>query len=418
MPGHERPDHELSALAALAGEELGRAVGGIAATHEAIADRAFAANGPAAAPARATHDAIAALAYGSVRLGSAAFGLLAAEVVRSGVAAEEQTVSHRPRGANALAVLSGLFGDALSESRSPLAPAMSIRLDGRIIHPDAEALRAAFPGAGGSLCVFLHGLMESEFAWGIASEGPQTYGSALAGELGCSPLYVRYNTGLHISTNGRDLSELLCAVSDAWPVPVTDIALIGHSMGGLVARSACHHGDARGERWVSLVRHTVSLGTPHHGAPLPRAVHVADAALHGVPETRALGALLRRRSAGIRDLRHGSLVDEDWQGRDPDVLRAAAVAEVPLLAGATHAFVSATVTRSPVHPLGRLLGDTLVLPASAEGRERRQQLVFAHSHALRLGGTHHLALLRHPRVRAQLCAWLGAGRTRPVIPSA
>ena len=120
------------------------------------------------------------------------------------------------------------------------------------------------------------------------------------------------------------------------------------------------------------------------------------------PETRPFARFLRRRSAGIRDLRRGSLVDEDWSGRDPDALRAKALCEVPLLPNATHAFVAATITRSDKHPLGRLLGDTLVLSPSASGRRLGLE------HGLALGGTHHLALLNHPEVYEQLRAWVEA----------
>ena len=127
-----------------------------------------------------------------------------------------------------------------------------------------------------------------------------------------------------------------------------------------------------------------------------------SAALHLVPETRPFARFLRRRSAGIRDLRRGSLVDEDWRDQDPDALRAKALTEVPLLEGATHCFVAATITRSATHPVGRLLGDTLVLvperlgPAASASRE----------HGLALGGTHHLALLNHPEVYDRLRSWL------------
>ena len=104
------------------------------------------------------------------------------------------------------------------------------------------------------------------------------------------------------------------------------------------------------------------------GAPLEQAVHAMSAALHLAPETRPFARFLRRRSAGIRDLRRGSLVDEDWRDQDPDALRAKALTEVPLLAGATHCFVAATITRNGSHPVGRLLGDLLVLAPSASGR--------------------------------------------------
>jgi hypothetical protein len=400
---------ELTALAGLAEAEFRRAVGGMAATHGAIADRAFRGVGPTAAPVRAVHDAIALAAWGGVRAGGGMLGRAATEALSARRERDRPALSRHAAGAAGLAVLAGLVGDSLHTDGSPLAPPMSLRVDGEAVPPLPEALAATFTAATARVCVFLHGLMESEFVWGVDGDGRETYGSALDRELGFTPLYVRYNTGRHISENGRELSALLQAIVAGWPVPMIDLVLIGHSMGGLVARSACHQGERQGAGWVSLVRHTVSLGTPHHGAPLPRAVHVADAALHAVPETRALGGLLRRRSAGIRDLRHGSLVDEDWRGRDPHALRSAAVAEVPLLAGATHCFVSAVVTRSASHPLGRLLGDMLVLPASAEGRERSSRLGFSDAHGLRLAATHHLALLRHPRVRAQLGTWLGAG---------
>jgi len=185
-------------------------------------------------------------------------------------------------------------------------------------------------------------------------------------------------------------------------VPVEQIALVGHSVGGLVARSAC----CAGGDWASLVRHTVSLGTPHTGAPLESAVHYAAAALGAVGETRPFAGFLRRRSAGIRDLRSGSLVDEDWRDRDPEALRAAACKEIPLLGGVAHHFVAATITTSPSHPVARLIGDWLVLQPSASGRSRTRVIGFQDGDGVHLGGTHHLALLNHPAVYEQLREWL------------
>jgi pimeloyl-ACP methyl ester carboxylesterase len=189
-----------------------------------------------------------------------------------------------------------------------------------------------------------------------------------------------------------------------WPVRVDEVALVGHSMGGLVARSACFY--AVESRWVKHVRHVVSLGSPHMGAPLEQAVHYASAALSALPETRPFGSFLRRRSAGIRDLRNGSLVDEDWKDRHPDALARVACQEVPLLEGATHCFVAATVTRSPKHPVARLIGDWLVLEPSASGRSRARRIPFKTEHGMHLGGATHLALLNHPAVYERLCEWL------------
>jgi pimeloyl-ACP methyl ester carboxylesterase len=194
----------------------------------------------------------------------------------------------------------------------------------------------------------------------------------------------------------------------AWPGGADGIALVGHSMGGLVARSACWHGAQDHAEWVRLVRQSVSLGTPHMGAPLEQAVHVLSAGLAALPETRPVANLLRRRSGGIRDLRQGSLVDEDSRDRDPDALRTAACAEVPLLEGATHCFVSATITRSDRHPLARLLGDTLVLVPSASGRSRTRRIPFDEEYGMHVGGATHFALLNHPAVYERLRDWLAA----------
>jgi hypothetical protein len=169
-------------------------------------------------------------------------------------------------------------------------------------------------------------------------------------------------------------------------------------MGGLIARSAAHQASEDGMRWVRQVRHVVSLGTPHRGAPLEEIVHVGSAALNALPETQPVARFLRRRSGGIRDLRRGSLVDEDWKGRDPDALRATACQEIPLLDGATHCFVSASVTRSPKNPLGRLIGDMLVLRSSAAPWREEQ--------TFHVGGAGHFALLNHPAVYDRLRDWL------------
>ncbi|MEA2426107.1 MAG: hypothetical protein QOH13_2517, partial [Thermoleophilaceae bacterium] len=261
-------------------------------------------------------------------------------------------------------------------------------------------------------------LMETEFSWRLgARRTGETYGSQLERDLGLTPVYVRFNSGRHISENGRSLAELLELVVDEWPVPVTEVALIGHSMGGLIARSAAHQAGALGMRWPGSVRHVVSLGTPHMGAPLEQAVHYASAALARLPETRPFGQFLRRRSAGIRDLRQGSLVDEDWMDRDLDVLRAEACTEVPLLTGATHCFVTATVTRSPRHPVGRLVGDFLVLQPSGSGRSRSRRIGFEDENGLHVGGTNHIALLNHPQVYVKLREWLtSSSRPRRLGP--
>ena len=307
-------------------------------------------------------------------------------------------------------MIQGLRGDALEAESSALAQPMAVRAHGEVVPPERAPLARAFGAATPKLAVFVHGLMETERAWLLG--GTPTYGERLAHDGDYTPLYVRYNSGRHISENGLELSKLLDALVGEWPVPVKEIALVGHSMGGLVARSACFQANEEGAIWVRRVRHVVSLGTPHMGAPLEQMTHYASAALDRVPETRPFARFLRRRSAGIRDLRQGSLVDEDWRGRGPDALRAAACREVPLLEGASHCFVSATVTRSARHPVGRLIGDWLVLVPSASGRSRSRRIPFRAEDGLHVGKATHFALLNHPAVYAQLRDWLATSPRR------
>ncbi len=397
---------ELGALTRLGFGEIGRLVGGVAGMHRAIAERAFGSSGPGGSPARVLHDGISSAVYAGLRGGAELAGRGAGLAVEA-LPAAGPPPSASPRGALLMGVVSGLIGDALEAQQSPLAPAMSVRHAGRPVEPSPEALAATFPAARPRLVVFLHGLMETEFAWErAAAETGGTYAARLTKDARCSALLIRYNSGRRISENGAALSGLLEEILESWPVEVEDIALVGHSMGGLVARSACHQGDEAGLAWVGRVRQVVSLGTPHMGAPLAGAVHLAAAALDVMPESRSAAGFLRRRSAGIRDLRAGSLVDEDWRDRDPDALRGRACREVPLLDGATHHFVSATITRSSGHPLGRLLGDWLVLEPSACGRGRTRRLAFRAEDGLHVGGAHHLALLNHPVVYEKLRDWL------------
>ena len=394
-------DTELRALTLLGFDELRQASGGIGSINRAVADRVFQAVGPGAALVRPVHEAVTRSVFAGLGLGTRAIGMAAAAAVGS---RDAPALSTTPRRSAVIAAVTGLRGDALEAEGSPLSQPMAVRVDGEPVALDPDSLHEAFPDAGPRLVVFVHGLMTTEFSWALF--GPETYGERLARELGCTPVYVRYNTGRHISENGRSLSELMEKLVAAWPVDAKQISLVGHSMGGLVARSACCHAAEEGADWAGLVTHSVSLGTPHMGAPLEQAVHMLSARLARLPETRPFANFLRRRSGGIRDLRQGSLVDDDWRDSDPDALRGAACAEIPLLEGATHCFVSATITRSDRHPVGRLIGDTLVLKPSASGRSRTRRIPFEDEHGMHLGAATHFTLLNHPAVYERLRDWL------------
>jgi pimeloyl-ACP methyl ester carboxylesterase len=291
---------------------------------------------------------------------------------------------------------------------SALALEMTLRRGGRDVAPTHEALSQAYPEATPRVAVFVHGLFETDDAWKLGADRHIPYGPGLQAELGYTPLYVRYNTGRHVSENGRELAAQLGEITRSWPVEVEEIAMIGHSMGGLVSRSACHY--AVDQEWPSKVRHVFTLGTPHRGAPLEQAATAATAALARLPETRGFAQALDARSSGIKDLGHGYLVDEDWLDRDPEAFFQQAGSEIPFLSCANHYFVCATLSREADAPAGRIVGDLLVLRPSAwahEGRGQRMHFPVEHYH--HVGGANHFDLLNHPAIYEQICKWL-AGR--------
>jgi triacylglycerol lipase len=278
----------------------------------------------------------------------------------------------------ALAVVNGLFGDALAEQGSAVAMPMTVRTVTGPVPVDAGGLEAAFPQATGSIAVLVHGLMATESVWGFPGHSATSYASLLAHDHGVTPVLLRYNTGRHISVNGRELAGLLHRLVAAWPVPVNDITLIGHSMGGLVVRSACHYATAarpwrdvvRGRRsWISKVRRVVLIAVPNTGAPLEAFANLTSAALWSlpIPVTRLVGLGLDTRSAGIRDLRFGAITDEDWVEQDPDARVRPVAHRVATVRRARYLIIAGSVTADPAHPLSRVVGDSFVTTQSASG---------------------------------------------------
>jgi pimeloyl-ACP methyl ester carboxylesterase len=263
--------------------------------------------------------------------------------------------------------------------------------------------------------VFVHGWCLTERTWWRRpriGDDARSYGDRLVDDRGFTPVYLRYNTGLHISDNGQLLADMLKQLQLLWPVPIDELALVGHSMGGLVVRSACYYDAQQHHSWTATVRHVMCLGSPHLGADLEKAVNVAACALAWLPETRAIASLLNTRSSGVKDLRFGSCRDEDWRDCDPDEFLLDRCHEVPFLPGAAYHFVATTIA-SP--PLGRVVGDPLVRAYSATGAGKNRQLPFESEQGLMLEGAHHLDLLNHPSIYAKLCEWLTSAPT-PCTP--
>jgi len=282
-----------------------------------------------------------------------------------------------------VAALNGVVGDRLAASGNPLAIDLRLRVAG---------------APGPRIVVLAHGLCMNDQQW--LRDG-HDHGAFLARELGMTPVYLHYNSGCHISDNGRALAHALQDLVDHWPVPVASLTIVAHSMGGLVARSACHAAQELGQGWLSRLDKMVFLGTPHHGAPLERGgnwVHLlTDISAYSAPFSR----LAKLRSAGITDLRHGSVLEQDWRGRDRFAhglaLPAVVAPPVPCLA------IGATLARTP----GKHGSDGLVALDSAHGR---------HADALRclpfetatVCATGHMQLLASPAVATLLGNYLAA----------
>ena len=212
-----------------------------------------------------------------------------------------------------LAALNGAMGDYLAATDNPLAIPMRLRRKGQPLTLEAPAVAGAIPHATGKLVLLVHGLCMNDRQW---TRKGHNHGTSLARDLGYTAVHLHYNSGVHISTNGRAFANLIEDLVTQWPAPLEELAIVAHSLGGLVSRSAYHYGTAAGHRWPRRLGSLVFLGTPHHGAPLERVGNWVDAALRLSPYTSPLARLGRVRSAAITDLRYGNLLDEDWEGRD------------------------------------------------------------------------------------------------------
>jgi len=346
---------------------------------------------------RETHDAwadrfggyrgrsIAAAVCGGVSLGLRAASAGLGRVAETGVGPR---LEDGPRGRFVSSAVNGLIGDRLVAERPRLAIAMAVRAGGRDVAPDADGLAAAFPDASDRVVVFLHGLCENESYWNRWRERTgTTYGKVLAA-TGWTPVFLRANTGLGLRENGVALSALLQRVVEAWPTRVRRLALVGHSMGGLIVRAAGAVATTAERPWTALVSDVVTLGTPHLGAPIARGIGHGSRGLGRVPATATFGRILDLRSLGVHDLVAGLAED---------------VAPLP---HARYRLVAATVTARERHPVGHVVGDLLVRVPSAYGRDRHGERLFPGADVLHVGRTDHFGLLNHPDVHRALRDWL------------
>jgi hypothetical protein len=307
-----------------------------------------------------------------------------------------------------LAALNGVMGDYLAATHNPLAISMRLRRDGQPFTLEPQALAAA-PQPGSKLLVLVHGLCMNDLQW---TRNGHNHGRALALGLGYTSVQLHYNSGLHVSANGREFADLLEALVRQWPVPLRELAILAHSIGGLVSRSACYYGKRAGHRWPRRLRKLVFLGTPHHGSWLARGVNWVNILLGLSPYSKPLARLGRIRSAGITDLRYGNLLDEDWEGIDRFEHSGDLRHAVPLPGRAQCYTIAATTGKAGGNLGGEVLGDGLVPLASALGRhiDPRRTLSFAKSHQWVGYGMDHWDLLSHPEVYKQIRNWLASER--------
>ncbi len=304
-----------------------------------------------------------------------------------------------------LAALNGVLGDHLACSENPLAIPMQLRRDGQALSVSPQDLATRIPDASGNILVLAHGLCMCDLQW---CRNDHDHGQMLAKVAGYTPLYLHYNSGLHVSTNGHALADILETLIAAWPVPVEKLVIIGHSMGGLVARSACHYGQLEGHGWLKYLRQMVFLGTPHHGAPLERGGNWVNFVLEVSPYTAALARLAKIRSAGITDLRHGSILDEDWLHGDRFAHKKKHK-RIPLPEGVQCYAAGVTLAKAPGNPSEPILGDGLVPLRSALGQHANKNfaLDIPVSHQWAGYGMNHMDLLDNENVSEQLKNWLG-----------
>ena len=313
-----------------------------------------------------------------------------------------------------LAALNGVMGDQLAATGNPLATPMTLRHQGRVL--TAEQLKTlAPPAVNGKLLLLIHGLCMNDLQWtqNVGGHGNATHdhGQALASALGYTPVYLRYNSGLHTSQNGREMAAQLEQLLGDWPVPVDELSILAHSMGGLITRGALHLATQQGMLWPGRLKNIVFLGTPHHGAPMERAGNWIDVVLGSTRYSAPFAKIGQLRSAGITDLRYGHVLDVDWVGHDrfrrsPDCRQ-----PLPLPNNVNCYAVAATTAPKRGTLAERLLGDGLVPIPSALGQhpQPERRLAFDKSAQCIVYRKNHWDLLRAPEVAQQLLRWLTPG---------
>ena len=302
-------------------------------------------------------------------------------------------------------VLNGVIGDYLEKNDNPLNISMQFRHQGKAISLDKESLQKTYPKINGKILLMVHGSCMNDIRW---TRKEHNHGLTLAKELHKKPIYLNYNSGRHISDNGQNLNELLEKLVLSWPVPIEELNIIAHSMGGLVSRSALYYGQQQENSWTKNLKKIIFLGTPHHGSSLEQAGNYLEAVLEAVPYAKPFARLAKIRSAGVTDLRYGNLIDEDWQNIDQFKIKGDQRQNIPLPKKVACYSIAGVIGKALTSGSTKLLGDNMVGIKSAFGQHKNldKNLNFKKENTWVAYENNHLDLLSNPKVYSKIKSWM------------
>ncbi len=265
--------------------------------------------------------------------------------------------------------LNGVMGDKLEDRKSKRAIQPNFRVKNKDVSAEDLKIEESLQKSDGKVILFIHGLMADEVLWEEPTRGKKGYGPRLAEEKNYCVLYVRYNTGRHISENGRSISRLINTLASTYPNVIKSITIIAHSMGGLVIRSSCHYAGIEGHTWTKKIDRIFLIGVPNDGAFLEKLGHLTTSILRNIWnfQTKLIAKIADERSNGIKDLRWGFLVDEDWQNPNANDLVGVKRTEIPPLEGVKYFIIVGTLMENENNVISQYFGDGLVGKKSATG---------------------------------------------------
>lgn len=303
------------------------------------------------------------------------------------------------------ATLNGVIGDYLAHTHNPLQIQMQLRYKGKRVELEPSFIKSMYPKTTGKLLLMIHGSSMNDLQW---HHNNHNHGEAIALELNATPIYLYYNSGKHISSNGKELAGLLEELLRQWPTAFKELLIISHSMGGLLARSAMYYGQEKNYLWPNTLSKLIFLGTPHHGSPIEKAGNYVDMILEKIPYTEPLAPLGKIRSAGVTDLRFGNIRDEDWAGADRFERRGDRRNHVSLPQHTKCYAIAASKGKTRKLKFTKIKGDGLVTVKSALGMHKNpaKDLNFKVENTRIIYKSAHIDLLSNLEVYRQLQDWL------------